>query len=332
MTPRLLLPMVCLAVHSAGCDASFGVARHDLGPFRLAAMGTGRDADGARVARAAVWSGVGLFHDEAPRLAWALDGEAIGDGFDVVVPGEGTLSLVATAPDGTEVTGSVTVADEPAALAVSRAGAALGEDLTLAARRAVAGREVDGSVAADEAARLSLSFDSGEADGFSARWMSAEGAGTVLELEARAADVLALEIVWDDGEVVEREATGSGLYHQLALAIDGAGNNHWLWVDAAIGVEGPLVRHAGRLLPLAQEDGEAVAVAAVETGLLAVTLEADDGVAGVRLTDAVAADDLSAAEPLACAASGEPFELAWLAEGRCLRPDVLGVRVVLEVW
>ena len=63
----LVLP--ALAALSA-CAPPFDVARKDLGPFRIAAMGVHEGQ-----AHAAVWSGEGMAHAQAPTLAWSLDGE-----------------------------------------------------------------------------------------------------------------------------------------------------------------------------------------------------------------------------------------------------------------
>ena len=51
----LLLPLLLTA-----CDPNFTVSHEDLGPFRVAGIGVALDADGEKVASAAVWSGLGL--------------------------------------------------------------------------------------------------------------------------------------------------------------------------------------------------------------------------------------------------------------------------------
>ena len=93
----------------AACQEPFSVNRRELGPFRIAAVGV---VDG--VASAALWSGLGLYHDERPSLTWTLDGAPLGEGFDVAVPAEGgQLGLTVTAPDGRVYVAEVTARAAP---------------------------------------------------------------------------------------------------------------------------------------------------------------------------------------------------------------------------
>lgn len=293
------------------CQGPFDEDRHDLSGFRIAAIGV---EDGA--AKAAVWSGVGPWHEATPSLAWSLNDQPLGEGFDVPVNGEGELTLIATSPDGEVRTARVDVRPSGGAPTVQRQAVVLDQALTLEARQGVTGVDVETTVSSGEAARLLLD---GVQEAESARWMSA--GGTVLELELDAADFLAEDIVFDDGELVSRDPSGNGLYPLLALLIDGAGGNRWLWVDAAVGVEDVLLRHEGRLVR---------ADAVVEAGLVAATL-IEDSSGGVALSDVVSVSDTEQQDDLPCLPSA-PISLSWIAEGRCARPDVLGARVVLEVW
>ena len=313
--PASLLLLFC------GCQGPFSVERHDLGPFRIAAMGV---EDG--VARAAVWSGEGMYHSDPLTLSWTLDGEPLGEGFAVEVSGPGTLGLTATSSAGERLEGEVSVADAAPVFAVARSAVDLGDDLSLEARASAAETAVLTTVGADQAMRLRLSFGEQDASGLSARWMTADGHGSLLEVETFAADVLAEELEWDDGALVDRTPLEPGVYPQLALIIDGAGGNRWLWVDAGIGLEGAWVRHEGRLLPW---DG---AADAPNSGLVALTLGALDPLLGPTPTDMEAVDDIAQQDPLACAPAGLPFSLSWLVEGRCPLSDVDGARVVVEVW
>lgn len=330
--PRITRPALALLLLSA-CDADFDVARGELGPFRVAALGVERAEDGSLVAAAAVWSGLGLYHEASPALSWTLDGQPLGEGYDVVVPDSGELGLVATSPDGEVREARVDIAAPPPALSVTRSRVDLGDDLSLEARQQATATDVEVSAPKGEAARLSLAFveEAAEAD-WSARWMLALGHGTLLEVDALAADVLAEEITWDDGEIVDRDELEPGLFPTLALVLDGAGSNRWVWADAAIGLDLPALRHEGRLLPLSQADGEAVAEAA--PGYVAATLVEADGASGVALDEVTVLTtlDLTVQDALSCAPAGQPFRFAWIAEGRCPRPEVLGARVVLEVW
>lgn len=290
------------------CDAEFSVARDRLGPWRVAGLGV---VDG--IASIALWSGLGPWHDEPTQLAWSVDGEAWGEGYGVEVPAAGELSVEAIAPDGATITGSVTIADGEAVTGWRREALQL-DELELDDRREAEGSEVDSSVGAEEATRITLTV-AGEVE---THWMSTRG--TPLALDATRADLLNEDVVFDDGELEERTQLDPGLTHHLALVLDGVGGNSWSWIDSAHGVDGPFWRHEGRLLP-----------GTAEAGLVAGTLAADDD-HGVVLEELEPVDDLAQQEPLPCADEGVPFRLAWVVEGRCLRPDVLGVRVVVEAW
>jgi len=293
------------------CQEPFDEDRHDLSGFRIAGIGVEDD-----MAKAAVWSGAGPWHEAQPGLSWALNGQPLGEGFDVPVTGEGELTLTATSAGGEVRTARVDVRAAGGAPTVRRQAVVLDEALSLEARRAVTGVDVETTVSSGEAVRLILD---GLSETESARWMSA--GGTVLELERDAADFLPEDIVFDDGELVSRTPAGEGVYSLLALLIDGAGGNRWLWVDAAVGEGATLLRHEGRLVR---------ADAPAEAGLVAATLIADP-IGGVALSDVISVTDTDEQDDLPCAAAST-FSLSWIAEGRCARPDVLGARIVLEVW
>ncbi|MEY3210590.1 MAG: hypothetical protein RIT28_1071 [Pseudomonadota bacterium] len=304
----------------AACQEPFSVNRRELGPFRIAAVGL---VDG--VASAALWSGQGLYHDERPALTWTLDGAPLGEGYDVAVPAEGgLLGLTVTAPGGGVYAAEVTARSAPIASPdVTRAGVDLSDAIDLAARRDVLADSVTTSVPEGEATRLSLTGDGVE--DLTWRWMSAGGLGSLLELDVGVVDVLAEELEFDDGVLISRTPTGPGLYPQLALGLDGAGGNLWVWTDAAIGVTTPLLRHEGRLIPADAEAGP---------GLVAGTVRLSDDVVGITLIDvAPATEDDIAGTLLPCTPNpGAPFRLQWLAEGRCVRADLDGERIVLEVF
>ncbi|MDG1483034.1 MAG: hypothetical protein P8R54_25815 [Myxococcota bacterium] len=300
-----------LSLLLAACQEPFSEDRHDLVGFRIVGIGV---EDG--VAKAAVWSGEGPWHEQTPTLSWALDGEPLGEGFEVTVPAEeGVLSLTATSASGEERTAVVDVRSSGGALTVARQAVVI-DGLTLEERRAVTGSNIETAAQAGEAVRLTLSTLS---DVESARWMSA--GGTIMELEADTADFLAEDIVIDDGELISREDAGVGRYPLLALVIDGQGGNRWLWTDAAVGSSELLLRHEGRLV---------VSDAAAEPGLIAATL-IEDAIGGVGLSDVVPVTDTAEQDDLPCIPA-VPMSLSWIAEGRCARADVLGARVVLEVW
>lgn len=336
---RPILPLALLLL--AGCQQPFDVTRKDLGPARIAAVGAVDD-----VLQAAIWSGQGAWHDQAPDLSWAVadtpqtdttqandEWTLLGTGWQVPAPPAGsTVQCSVIDADGATLVAQFTVASAPPVFTLTRQavdlGTDLGTDLSLDARRAAPTIPIDASVAADQAQRLSLSWPTKpDTAALTTRWMSAAGLGTLLELDTFSADFLAEDIVFDDSVsdnslIESRSSTGPGVYTQLALVMDGAGANRWSWIDAAVGVDTTLIHHEDRLLALDVD---------TSTGLVAVTLQSSDDLWGVLPTDPAAVTDLSDQDPLPCAAKGQPFRLAWIVEGRCARPDVLGARVVLAV-
>lgn len=314
LTFALILP--ALAALSA-CAPPFDVARKDLGPFRIAAMGVHEG-----VAHAAVWSGQGMAHAQAPSLAWSLDGEPLGEGSDLALPEDAVdgalLELVATSATGEQAQALLTLLDSTQDLQVQRAAIEVGEDLSLTTRRELPPLETQ-HAADGQAVRVSLENARG-----SLRWMSASGLGTVLELSETQADVLADEVVFENEEgawvVAERELGEPGIYHQLVLDLDPELGNRWAWVDVAVGVDEPLIEHFGRLIP-----GEVTS----DAGLMQVTLRAVSG--DLELEALSPVEDLSTQDTLDCAPADQAFRLDWVAEGRCGLDALDGATVVLEI-
>ncbi|MCB9797232.1 MAG: hypothetical protein H6741_31475 [Alphaproteobacteria bacterium] len=305
-------PLLLLALLSAACAEPFEVNRKDLGPFRIAALGV----EGG-VARAAIWSGEGMVHPSPPSLSWTLDGGPLGEGYEVSVAGGGTLGLTVTSPDGEVLEAELSVAEAPAAPGVSRYALGQVEDVSLDARRALDPEPVAQGVPEGEAARLVLDA---LPEGYSARWMSAEGLGTLLEVEADAADLFPEELEFDDGALISRTDSGAGVYHQLALVFDGAGSNAWTWIDVSVGLDTPFLRQGERLVPLES---------ALEPGTYALTVSVDaESPGGLAFSEAVATEDLDEMD-LACARAGAPFTLDQVAEGRCAADTLDGARVVM---
>lgn len=310
----LVLP--ALAALSA-CAPPFDVARKDLGPFRIAAMGVHEGQ-----AHAAIWSGEGMAHAQAPTLSWSLDGEELGQGSALVLPEDAqdgaVLELVATSVGGDVAQGSLTLVRSTQDLQVHRAAIEVGEDLSLATRRELPALDAQHATQG-QGVRVTLENARG-----SLRWMSAAGLGTVLELSETQADVLADEVVFENEEgawvVAERELGEPGIYHQLVLDLDAEQGNRWAWVDVAIAVEDPLIQHFGRLIP-----GELTS----EAGLMQATVRGDSG--QLELDALSAVEDLSTQDELDCAPAGQAFRLDWVAEGRCGLDELDGATVVLEI-
>lgn len=317
-----------------GCAEPFTVDRHTLGPPRLAALGVHEG-----VARAAVWSGTGS-HTQAPELSWTLDGEDLGEGFDVPVEGPGTLGVTVRTADGTELQGAVSVG-EWVELGVVRQSVTRPADPSLEVRRqTTAPQPLPGS--ADMAAMVRLTTRRADDRAASARWMLGRSDWSVLELDARSADVLPADVTFDDGAVASVVEGEGGIGPVLALSVDGDGHNGWRWIDVAFSVRETLLDVQGRLLPIGPEVA-AEAVLTAELGTLShvvATLERDPTAAsgiGLALVDVEAgsgaswADDLTDFPSPDCAPAGEPFPLWAVTEGRCPVDLVAGARVVLEL-
>ena len=99
---------VLFSIFLTSCAEPFPADRHDLLGFRIAALGT---KDG--IASAAVWSGLGLWHERSPQLIWSVNGTEIGSGYNVSIPaGAERLSLHAISPDGDQYFAEVSVAEK----------------------------------------------------------------------------------------------------------------------------------------------------------------------------------------------------------------------------
>ena len=311
MTPRTIIAALG-SMASAACAPAFD-DRHDLLGFRIAALGV---VDGQ--ASASVWSGE-LFHAEPTRMRWTADGEFLGEGWEIPVPAEAReLGLTATAPDGRERSARVSVGDALEPLAYTRSSVAVGKDVSIEARGKLVEEPLDGAAPAGLAVRIRLDSP----DGNQTRWMVADGATSLLELDPETVDVMPERLQFDDGVVAGRTSIDPGVVHVLALRMDGDGGNRWAWIDAGLGTDGPLFRSDGWLL-----EGDVD----TSTGLLAVTLDelSPSGVGTLGAPEPVA--DLTQNDPPDCAPSGQPFSLDWLADGRCSVSGSRGRRVVLAV-
>lgn len=315
-----------LVLFGIGCLEPFAEDRHDLESFRIAgvAVRAGEGEDELEL-RAFVYSGLGMWHEQAPETLWEVvsnagytTAAAAGVRITVpfVAPGEVQLTVsngtveesavlsLDTVPmppvvdDWTRATTDLTLAD--AALPIEdRAQATLGSDLPV---------EPGGS--------LRLSVSAGEA---TTHWMGT--AGQFAELDASSTDWFAGTAEIDGSEVVASEVAAEGVHALAALTYDGAGGATWTVLDAAVGTPGPLLATGGRLFPVDATAG---------TGLFAATLQAADTTAGFTLADVVAVDDASASEGVCGASAGAPFDFSGIAEGVCGRDDVAGARIVVS--
>ncbi len=320
---RLLL-FASLAL--AGCNPEFDVHRRVLGPYRVAGVGVEKHlGEDCPRAVAAVWSGKGPYHDEALDLTWTLEGDPLGEGQGVEVCGVGELELEATAPGGTLHRARVEVSVPAFSWSPVREVLGVPEDVSTAAREELASEGASDAASTDQMVRVTLE---GLPDTHEVRWMTPADGGHALALPGGRADLLALSLELDDGRVEASspvvDCPGCILGH-LALAIDGTGNNAWGWVEAAYGVETPLLRHEGWLLEA--DLGE-------EARYAAATLVSDDASPrGFHLESVEALEEAeSSLMQIECGVVGVPFSLDWLVEGRCTRSQVDGQRVVLALW
>jgi hypothetical protein len=313
LTP-FVLPALCLGF--GACDADFSVQRGVLGPFRIAALGA---VDG--VASVALWSGEGMHHSQAPTLRWTLDGEDLGEGWEVPLTHQGLLGLLVEDPaTGETHSAQVDIGQAPGPLRLERAAVDLSAGLDLEDRRTITGEPVDTTVPDGMAARLSLRPEDGVGEGLTTRWMAASG--TMLPLTDLQADFVAEVLTWNDGAVDERSALGPGLFGGLALVIDGQGGNRWVWSEVAIGLDAAFFQHEGRLFEGSLPEGSSHVQVVLDwdaTGTRIVPTELDP-VASAGTHD-----------PLPCAPDAGAFRMVWVAEGRCTVDDVLGIQLILAV-
>ena len=301
------------ALGVSGCAEPFEVRRQELSGFRIAAVGV---VDGK--ASAASWSGEGLAHEEAPLLEWSLDGECLGEGWDVAPKGSGLLELKATSSAGDVAYAQVSVGQAPAIPAVTRYAVQIDQEVDVESRSNLQETPVIHGPSSMEAVRLRVS----ETEAQRAHFMVAGTQGTILELDPLTADFVLEDIVFEDTEVVSREPVESGLFHFLVLTQDLAGGNRWLWLDVPMGIEGDWVSSGERRLPLSVD---------TSTGLVAMNVEATGDFEAVSWSNAESVTDLSSQTPLECNPEGLPFQLDWITNGRCGLSEVNGARLVVEV-
>ena len=349
-----------LAVCAAGCFAPVPYDRHDLVDFRIVGVQVSDAAPepGAVItAKALVYGGDGFYHDALPTLAWSL-GEQVGEGplVDLAVPtepGEWELGLVATHADGVlqetavlplRVGLGLGPLPSPSLPAVQRAVIELplgstAEAFTLDSRLGLDAAREAGPVTG-QAARLRLPLD--DPDGrYRARWMSAGGQGTFMELDALTTDWVPADVLLDaeDLEVEVGEPIEPGLQGMAVLVIDEGGSTAWAFVDIpwdtepSSGSDGEedWLEHDGRLSPGSWSPPG-------ERGLVEATLQRDDESPwGLTLRNIQPTEPWTGGDPLdnlsipcehPIPARG-PFQLDWIAEGLCSREAVEGLRVRL---
>jgi hypothetical protein len=299
------------------CRAEFDVSRSELGPFRIAALGVEDIGAECPVAKAAIWSGEGVFHSQAAQLTWTLDGEAIGDGWNVAVCGPGMLGLVAVHPDGTQREAQVDVRLRSEPLSFQRESVVL-SDLDLNARREVEGEPVRATVLEGEVVRIQME---GLVEGDSVSWMSPSDQAHVLGLNESTTDLVMETWTLDDEGLLAERTPESGSSTHLALVFDGIGGNSFMWIDAVYGAEdADYLRHQGHLIYAPDMVGASFVSAWVNVDEKGWSLE------NISLANE---GDPNLAN---CSNGASHFSLDWIANGRCPLDDLAGSQILLEVW
>lgn len=330
LLPSLLVPT--LLVLSA-CQEPFAEDRHDLASFRIAAVaGTLAEAGGVQV-HAAVWSGLGPYHDTLPSLDWSSDTlAATGQDAALAVTYPARIGLVASDGDATE-TAALDLAAAPVPIATSgfipgftrRAVALDIAQVTdpIADRLAVEPGD-DAPIAVSSAVRLTFEVP----EGVTVHWMGT--GGTFAELDAHSTDWFAGDVVLDDNEIDSTSTIDAGVYNLLALAFDGVGNTAWMWIDVAVGLDGPLLYTDGSDSDGVGGPGGRIFAVDAEpmSGVLAVDVVQDDGAAGIALENVRVAD--APADGGGDPAASPACTLAGLAEGGCTRADLVGTTLTVQ--
>jgi hypothetical protein len=299
------------------CRAEFDVSRSELGPFRIAALGVEDLGAECPVATAAIWSGEGVFHSQSPQLLWSLDGEAIGEGWNVAVCGDGLLGLVAVHPDGTIREAQVDARLRIQPLGFRRESVVL-PDLDLSARREIVGEPVRATVPEGEVVRIQMD---GVLGGDTLSWMSPVGQAHVLGLNESTADLVMEAWALDDDGLLAERSPESGSSSHLAMVYDGSGGNSFMWIDAIFGFPDPdYVRHQGRLI---------YAPDLLDASFVSASVSVDEN--GWALENVVLAAE-GDANMAACAKGAPSFSLDWIANGRCPLDELAGSQILLELW
>ncbi len=331
--PFLVLPALLSFWSLLACQDPFAEDRHDLASFRIAGVSGSTDASGSTRLRAAVWSGLGAWHDVPPVLGWSAPGDttvtALGEDATLAFAVPGSVDLTAEAATGSAEVGTETAQLDLAAGAVAPpisgfVREAVDLDIThigdpIATREAVAPTS-DVPVVPGSAVRLTL----GVADGTTVHWMGT--GGQFAELDYRTTDWFAGTATFSSSNAVTSTTNiDPGVYTLLALVIDGAGDNSWYWIDVDVddaATPGPMLYTAGRILPVDLTEPSA--------GFYAATVAEAASTAGVTLTNVAPVADASASPALCGNDAGAAFDFGPMVEGWCPRGDMIGHSVVLN--
>lgn len=343
---------IAVAAALVGCQAPFGVDRHDLVEDRIAAI-TRDAADGARVHVWTVTNGH-LWDDGEVDVSWydapccALTSDEIVSATDAALAGDAALVGLGRAPMIT-ARAAVVIARFPSGLTrtafveLNRPGAAFTaridagtldalsfteagpEQLEVEARSTLTAETTD-TLSAGAWARMALTVEP-EATPARTRWMSTRAELTFLELDDARTDLATGEVVLDDLEIESSTPATDGPVTVLALYFmsgslpDAEARELWIGEPPANG----MWTARSRWLPL----GDALDVAAGST--IAGTLVADDtSPVGVRLDDPHTAVDGDVNDAAAACVRAGDFDPTWLSDGSCTRAQIDGMSVTVR--
>jgi len=298
----MFLTTAMALTHLLGCRTPFQVDRHDLEGFRIAALSASGDEPGDPVdVSAAVVVEGRLWHDEPVPLSWYWldDPDDLAD----LDPGTGR------APDGEGAHPSLFLPADTRILGVIAESEAL-------YRAFIEIPEVDRAiptvyiqsreyvVAPRAKTTLNVTFDAPSTSGAHARWMGTTG--TFSEIDA-------LNSEWK-----APKRTGSATI--LALVLDDEGRTAWTLADLHVGDPAQGVWTGNRWLPTDL---------ALAPGRYDVVLAPDEAApSGVRVIEAGPA---TGTVPECAPTPSEIFTLRWLADGSCVRLDIIDVPITLDV-
>ena len=294
-----------------GCSDPFTVDRHDLVEPRI----LGIQASNGNL-QAQVWNGQGAFHENLPIVEWYDEnGEKFANGvlventFNVQ---EGMLHYIV---DDNVVLRAVFSADEEDnSIEIQRYKIDSLDNYSLSSR-------LDSSYGSTEPNidPENMRFISNLTDDFRVRWTTANGVGTILELDHHTIDFIRKDIVFDRSEIVSEERIENAYASLFALAIDSYGRTKWEWVDVWYET-GTRLFHSNRYLPIDYPvEGPTE---------ISVLVHSDNSAFGFRFSEPMTE---ASVDSLSCALDNGPFQWWWVELGVCLVGDIDGQRIVLEL-
>lgn len=359
MLMRTLLSVFILLTIT-GCQQPFGSDRHDLDGFRILGLHTtpsgGITGDEIEPRAHFVIDGQ-LWSDQSIEQYWFWmttadpatlasktkeDADAVGAAPELVIPyRNATLGLLAKHPDGTEKRAFVTLPT------TSRLSTDPGTILTFQTSQALSGLTVDDldidqraewdlvqtpTFSPDTFGRLEVYFNDTEQQPYRIRWMSTGPFGTFFETTASTSDWAPAKVTLDDDEVSVGDTIANGPRTFVALILDLEAPRTVQYREVWLGTPTPGVWIHGRWY--------AHDTPVDHTGLATVVFTEDDSApTGLKIGQWSPLDPemLSETDPygtaaLSCSApvSG-PFQQEWLTLNWCVRSDISGTPLVVEV-